>query len=138
MKPVIIIAIAFVLLIPVSAFAQTDNITSKHWFITSFENGCSVDNQKSLEFYEKLTPQYLSKYDIHGSQDIGKCVRGIDVANNIEDFSSALGNYDLPIVILDGFKGLDYTLTTDAFGHYIFQDKQAVIIFSSLSAFVES
>ena len=139
MKPVIIIAIAFVLLfIPISAFAQTDYITSKHWFITSYENGCSGDNQKSLEFYEKLTPQYLSKYDIRGSQDVGKCVRGIDVANNIEDFSSTLENYDLPIVILDGFKGLDYTLSTDAFGHYMFQDNQAVIIFSSLSPFVES
>jgi len=138
MKPVIIIAIAFVLLIPIPVFAQTDNITSKHWFITSYENGCSVDNQKSLEFYEKLTPQYLSKYDIHGSQDTGKCVRGIDVANNLEDFSSALTNYDLPIIILDGFKGLDYALTTDAFGHYIFQDNQDVIIFASLSPFVES
>ena len=139
MKSVIIISIAFVLLfVPLSAFAQTDNITSKHWFISSYEDGCSVDNQKSLEFYEKLTPQYLSKYDIHGSQDAGKCVRGIDVANNIEDFSSALENYDLPIIILDGFKGLDYLLTTDAFGHYVFQDNQAVIIFASLSPFVES
>jgi len=137
-KPVIIITIAFVLIIPLSAFAQTDNITTKHWFITSYENGCSVDNQKSLEFYEKLTPQYLSKYGIHGSQDTGKCVRGIDVANNLEDFSSALANYDLPIIILDGFKGLDYALTTDAFGHYIFQDNQDVIIFASLSPFVES
>ena len=138
MKPVIIIAIAFVLLIPVSAFAQTDNIIIKHWFITSYENGCSADNQKSLEFYETLTPQYLSKYDIHGSQDAGKCVRGIDVTNNLEDFSSALESYDLPIIILDGFKGLDYVLTTDAFGHYIFQDNQDVIIFASLSPFVES
>ena len=60
MKPVIIIVIVFVLfLVPVSALAQTDNITVKHWFISSYENGCSVDNQKSLEFYEKLTSQYL-------------------------------------------------------------------------------
>ena len=42
MKSVVIIAIAFVLLIPITAFAQTENITVKHWFISSYENGCSV------------------------------------------------------------------------------------------------
>jgi len=139
MKSVIIISIAFVLLfVPLSAFAQTENITSKHWFITSYEYGCSANNQKSLEFYEKLTPQYLSKYDIHGSQDVGKCVRGIDVADNLEDFSSALANYDLPIIILDGLNSLDYLLTTDALGHWQWKGQQNVIVFASLSPFIES
>ena len=138
MKPVIIIAIAIVLLIPVSAFAQTDNITTKHWFITSNENGCSDRNQQSLEFYEKLTPQYLSKYDIHGSQDVGKCVSKNIITDNIEEFTNTITQYDLPILILDGFTGLDYLLTQDAFGHWQWQNQQDVIVFASLSPFVES
>jgi hypothetical protein len=138
MKFVIIIVIVFVLLIPSTVFAQTGDVSVKHWFITSYENGCSTDNQKSLEFYEKLTSQYLSKQNIHGNQDVGNCVRGIDVANDVKGFESALTNYDLPIIILDGFSGLDYTISTDAFGHWKWQNNQDVIIFASLSPFVES
>ena len=139
MKIFLLLSIFILVIIGIPAsFAQTDNITVKHWFITSYESGCSVGNQQSLEFYEKLTPQYLSKYDIHGTQDLGKCVTGIDVANNIDQFTNTITQYDLPIIILDGFKGLDYALTTDALGHWQWQNQQNVIVFASLSPFIES
>jgi len=85
-----------------------------------------------------LTPQYLSINDIHGIQDVGKCVRLIDVQNNFDDFIQTAMDYDLPIVILDAFSGLDYTLSTDRLGHYRFQNNDQIIVISSLSPYVES
>ena len=137
MKPVIIIAIAFVLLIPVSAFAQSDNITIKHWFISGWDS-CSNRNEQSLNFYETLTPQYLSKYDIHGVQTPGKCVTVDDFQNDIDGFNDALVQFDLPIIILDSISGFNYLLETDALGHYKWQGNNQVIIVSSLSPYVES
>lgn len=139
LKAVILLAtVVLILVILQMDSAIAESVTVKHWFITSYESGCSVGNQQSLEFYEKLTPQYLSKYDIHGTQDLGKCVTGIDVANNIDQFTNTITQYDLPIIILDGFKGLDYALTTDALGHWQWQNQQNVIVFASLSPFIES
>jgi len=125
------------LLIPIPVFAQSDDITNKHWFISGWDS-CTTRNEQSLNFYETLTPQYLSKYDIHGVQTSGKCVTLSDVQNDIDAFTDALQQFDLPIIILDSLTGIEHTLTTDALGHYIWQGNDQVIIISSLSPYIES
>ena len=120
------------------AFGQTDTITVKHWFISSYENECSYGNEKSLDYYEYLTSQYLKKYDINVKLTDGKCVLASDVLNNLETFEEVILEYDLPIIVLDAFSGIEYVLTTDAFGHYRWGGNEHVIIFVSLSPFIES
>jgi len=143
------IILAIFLIISVSAIssiqtsdAQSNVITLKHWFITSNQNGCSSGNIQALAYYETLTLQYLSKYDIHLAETElntnGKCVMLNDVLNNIENFEEAMALFDLPIVILDTFSGLDYLLTQDRLGHYEWRGDSRVIVFASLSPFIES
>ncbi|GFN39800.1 MAG: hypothetical exported protein [Marine Group I thaumarchaeote] len=96
----IIAVFAIGVLIP-SSFAQSENLTTKLWFITTNENGCSFWNERALAFYETVTVQYLPMYDLHGTLKEGKCVRDIDVANNYDEFIKSRQSVDLPIIVLD-------------------------------------
>ena len=140
----ICIILASILIISVSTIpaiqtsAQSDPITVKHWFFTSYKDGCSSGNEKSLKFYQSLTSQYLAKYDFQGTLSASECIRVVDIQNNIDQFVTTATAYDLPIVILDGFSGLDYALDTSTLGHYQFQGNDRIIVFASLSPFIES
>ncbi|MBT4327770.1 MAG: hypothetical protein HOD60_12850 [Candidatus Nitrosopelagicus sp.] len=139
MKIGIIVAIVFILLIPIGtevAFAQSDTITIKHWFISSYDFGCSAGNKKALEFYEKLTLQYLLQFDVKIIQTKGECVSNRDVVNELGEFTGDISPYVLPIIILDQFSSKPYAIEEDAYGHYQYYSEDfdhEAIVFGSFS-----
>jgi len=114
-------------------------LTYKLWFVTSNEKGCTINNQKALRFYEKVTDQYLTKYSMPHKSEDSKCVRFADVQKDSEKFTEALRKVDLPIVVLDALTGIDKLLIEkNAWGHYSFRENERIIVFCACSPFVES
>jgi len=138
MKPVIIIAIIFFsLIVPTVSNAYAETLTTKLWFITNNENGCSIWNELSLDFYQSVTAQYLPMYDMHGTLIDGKCVRDIDVVNDYDEFIKARQSVDLPIIVLDHTVGTWQLKTLqNELGHYwLVDDERFGIVFGSFARF---
>ncbi|HEU03841.1 MAG TPA: pentapeptide repeat-containing protein [Nitrosopumilus sp.] len=81
--------------------AQTEQITSKIWLITSDEFGCSPKNQEAIEFLQSIAFVYLSLYGVKSEFSTSQCLYITQIENDPDNFLSSIENYDLPIIIFD-------------------------------------
>jgi hypothetical protein len=83
------------------SLAQTEQITSKIWLITSDEFGCSSKNQKAMEWLQSISFVYFSLYGIKSEFDTLQCLHINQIENDPDNFLFSLQNYDLPILVFD-------------------------------------
>ena len=81
--------------------AQTEQITSKIWLITSDEFGCSPKNQEAIEFLQSIAFVYFTLYGVKSEFDKTQCLYITQVENDPDNFLYSIQNYDLPIIIFD-------------------------------------
>ncbi len=81
--------------------AQTEQITSKIWLITSDEFGCSSKNQEAIEFLQSIAFVYFTLYGVKSEFDTTQCLYITQVENDLDNFLYSIQNYDLPIIIFD-------------------------------------
>jgi tetratricopeptide (TPR) repeat protein len=105
-------------------------------FVNSVDDQCSDRNYKSLQFYETITEQYLTKYDISHNLVNSMCITMNELQSNTQKIESS----DLPIIILDSNSALNYLFTTNALGHWQYTGLTGKdqIVFGSFSPFTES
>ncbi len=60
--------------IETSSTAQTQQIKSKIWLITSDELGCSPKNQEAIEFLQSITLVYFTLYGVKSEFDTAQCL----------------------------------------------------------------
>src|SRR2546422_2220355 len=121
-----------------SSFAQNSVLSYKLWFITSNDNGCSINNQNALHYYETVTDQYLTKYGISHTSISSKCLRLTDIQNNSQPFEAAVNAVDLPIIVMDLVSGgINLQLSKNIEGLYEFKGGKQVIFFCACSPFIE-
>lgn len=83
------------------SLAQTEQITSKIWLITSNEFGCSSKNQKAMEWLQSISFVYFSLYGIKSEFDTLQCLHINQIENDPDYFLFSIQNYDLPILVFD-------------------------------------
>ena len=96
-----IIAISIIIIFNQTIYAQSEPITSKIWFITSYENGCSTKNYEAILFLQSIAYVYLSIYGVESQFSPPQCLYLTDFGNSQKKLSNSMNNFDLPIIILD-------------------------------------
>ncbi len=90
-----------------TSIAQTEQITSKIWLITSDEFGCSPKNQEAIEFLQSIAFVYFTLYGVKSEFDTSQCLYITQVENDPDNFLYSIQNYDLPIIIFDSENSSD-------------------------------
>ena len=103
--------------IETSSTVQKEQVTSKIWLITSDEFGCSSKNQEAIEFLQSIAFVYFSLYDVKKEFDASQCLHINQIENDPDNFLFSVGNYDLPILVLDSEPPL-HTFSKEGNHHY--------------------
>lgn len=116
------------------AFGESDVLTWKMIFVTTWDN-CSSRNLKALVFYQYLTGQYLTKYNINHQSARPSCVSTDNMSGIIQ---GSLSSYDLVIIIPDLWQSFKQQRNSNSLGHYNPNDDSRSIISQAFSYKVES
>jgi len=126
---IIFAMISIIILQPVNAYSK-DNYTNDpntlDWsiiFVTS-GNQCSNNNIKALNFYSKLTQDYLNQYGFANSPFFASCIVKDDMPKTVKYMTD---NGDLTITIPDFIISRHYTHSSDALGHYSTWDAHTIV-----------
>ena len=81
--------------------AYAESLTSKIWFVTSDEYGCSNLNYEAIKFIESLAIKYLVVYGIESGFFPPQCVYLNEIEQNPNILSDLMNTVELPILITD-------------------------------------
>ena len=100
MKGLLILAgVIAILLVPNSLSFAEETLTSKIWFITSDDSGCSNVNHDAIKFIESIAIKYLVVYGMEHVFFPPQCMYLDEIEENPHRLSDLMKTVDMPILI---------------------------------------